>query len=84
MDCYYTTLQLSLMLSTSVNKIRTLIQNKKIKAYKVGKSWLISESDVKVNIKMYKKLKIKMYKKCNQLCIGSGTSESIFNLSFKR
>ena len=40
--------------------------------------------DVKVNIKMYKKLKIKMYKKCNQLCIGSGTSESIFNLSFKR
>lgn len=46
MDCYYTTLQLSLMLSTSVNKIRTLIQNKKIKAYKVGKSWLISESDL--------------------------------------
>ena len=39
---------------------------------------------VKVNIKMYKKLKIKMYKKCNQLCIGSETSESIFNLSFKR
>ena len=39
---------------------------------------------VKVNKKMYKKLKIKMYKKCNQLCIGSGTSESIFNLSFKR
>lgn len=46
MDCYYTTLQLSLMLSTSVNKIRTLIKNKKIKAYKVGKSWLISESDL--------------------------------------
>ena len=41
-------------------------------------------ANVKVNIKMYKKLKIKMYKKCNQLCIGSGTSESIFNLSFKR
>ena len=39
---------------------------------------------VKVNIKMYKKLKIKMYKKCNQLCICSETSESIFNLSFKR
>ena len=38
---------------------------------------------VKVNIKMYKKLKIKMYKKCNQLCICSETSESIFNLSFK-
>lgn len=46
MDCYYTTLQLSLMLSTSVNKIRTLIKSKKIKAYKVGKSWLISESDL--------------------------------------
>ena len=46
MDCYYTTLQLSLMLSTSVNKIRTLIKNKKIKAYKVGKSLLISESDL--------------------------------------
>ena len=47
---------------------------------------LLSKFDlfVKVNIKMYKKLKIKMYKKCNQLCIGSGTSESIFNLSFKR
>lgn len=43
-----------------------------------------STYSVKVNIKMYKKLKIKMYKKCNQLCIGSGTSESIFNLSFKR
>ncbi len=46
MDCYYTTLQLSLMLSTSVNKIRTLIKSKKIKAYKVGKSWLISSSDL--------------------------------------
>ena len=40
--------------------------------------------DVKVNIKMHKKLKIKMYKKCNQLRIGSEVSESIFNLSFKR
>lgn len=40
--------------------------------------------DVKVNIKMYKKLKIKMYKKWNQLCMGSEVSESIFNLSFKR
>ena len=51
------------------------------------KSKIVSFNDlliVKVNIKMYKKLKIKMYKKCNQLCIGSGTSESIFNLSFKR
>ena len=39
---------------------------------------------VKVNIKMNKKLKIKMHKKFNQFCIGSETSESIFNLSFKR
>ena len=30
------------------------------------------------------KVNIKMYKKCNQLCICSETSESIFNLSFKR
>ena len=46
MDTYFTTLQLSLMLSTSVSKIRTLINNKKLKAYKVGRSWLISESDL--------------------------------------
>ncbi len=46
MDTYYTTLQLSLMLSTSVNKIRTLIKNHKLKAYKFGKSWIISESDL--------------------------------------
>ena len=39
---------------------------------------------VKVNIKMHKKLKIKMYKIFNQFCIGSVTSESIFNLSFNR
>ena len=39
---------------------------------------------VKVNIKMLKKLKIKMYKIFTQFCIGSDTSESIFNLSFKR
>ena len=42
------------------------------------------ELDVKVNIKMLKKLKIKMYKIFTQFCIGSDTSESIFNLSFKR
>ena len=41
-------------------------------------------SIVKVNIKMLKKLKIKMYKIFNQFCIGSVTSESIFNLSFNR
>ena len=41
-------------------------------------------NDVKVNIKMLKKLKIKMYKIFTQFCIGSDTSESIFNLSFKR
>ena len=46
--------------------------------------YVSKDGNVKVNIKMYKKLKIKMYKKCNQLCIGSETSESIFNLSFKR
>ena len=40
--------------------------------------------NVKVNIKMYKKLKIKMYKIFNQFCIGSVTSESIFILSFNR
>ena len=40
--------------------------------------------NVKVNIKMLKKLKIKMYKIFTQFCIGSDTSESIFNLSFKR
>ena len=44
----------------------------------------LNRKDVKVNIKMHKKLKIKMYKKCNQLRIGSEVSESIFNLSFKR
>ena len=38
----------------------------------------------KLKIKMHKKLKIKMHKKFNQFCIGSETSESIFNLSFKR
>ena len=48
-------------------------------AYRVKHS-----THVKVNIKMYKKLKIKMYKKCNQQCLGSEISESIFNLSFKR
>ena len=40
--------------------------------------------DVKVNIKMHKKLKIKMYKKFTQFCISSDDSELIFNLSFKR
>ena len=46
--------------------------------------WENIEKDVKVNIKMHKKLKIKMYKIFNQFCIGSVTSESIFNLSFNR
>lgn len=49
---------------------------------KVGE--LSREEGVKVNIKMYKKLKIKMYKKFTQFCIGSEDSESIFNLFFKR
>lgn len=57
-------------------------------SYKIknnGSNYVVGfPNSVKVNIKMYKKLKIKMYKKCNQLCIGSETSESIFNLSFKR
>ena len=60
------------------------MKNIAIKNDNVGKKPLTLSSYVKVNIKMYKKLKIKMYKKCNQLCIGSETSESIFNLSFKR
>ena len=45
---------------------------------------MVAFSVVKVNIKMYKKLKIKMHKKFTQFCIGSDDSELIFNLSFKR
>ena len=64
------------------------IENERLKKGYVmegdGQVVIFNGSNVKVNKKMYKKLKIKMYKKCNQLCIGSETSESIFNLSFKR
>ena len=59
------------------------MKNRGYSIYEVG-ILVGDDQSVKVNIKMYKKLKIKMYKKCNQLCIGSETSESIFNLSFKR
>lgn len=52
--------------------------------YKTKDLYLIGNENVKVNIKMHKKLKIKMYKIFNQFCIGSVTSESIFNLSFNR
>lgn len=40
--------------------------------------------NVKVNIKMYKKLKIKMYKKFTEFYVDSDKSESIFILSFNR
>ena len=63
--------------------INELLTNCK-SSYEVSKDYDISSGIVKVNIKMYKKLKIKMYKKFTQFCIVSDVSESIFNLSFNR
>ena len=46
MDYYFTTLELSLMLQSSVDKIRKLIKDKKLKAYKVGRNYVIAEKDL--------------------------------------
>ena len=46
MDYYFTTLELSLMLQSSVDKIRKLIKDKKLRAYKIGRNYVIAERDL--------------------------------------
>ena len=68
------------------SSINDYIETETTKNYVRQQEWnmAIGLQDVKVNIKMQKKLKIKMQFFCNQIYIVSDDSESIFNLFFKR
>ena len=46
MDYYFTSKEVSILLKTPIQYIRKMIRENKIKAYKVGRQYIIKEKDL--------------------------------------
>lgn len=46
MDYYFTTKEISLLLKTPIQYIRKMVRENKLKAYKIGRQYIIKEQDL--------------------------------------
>lgn len=48
MDYYFTSKEVSILLKTPIQYIRKMIRENKLKAYKVGRQYIIKEQDLNI------------------------------------
>ena len=48
MDYYFTSKEISILLKTPIQYIRKMIRENKLKAYKVGRQYIIKEKDLNI------------------------------------